>query len=296
VTKLAEDKFYFAAGGSTFVHDFRWIQGQLEKSSFDARLRDASDDYAMISVQGPYSRELLSCLLNIPLDNDSIPFSHCRHAQLCGHDLMVLRLTFIGELGFELHVPSSSAQEVYTNIMSAGEKLTASKCVPVVNSGYRAIDSMSAEKGYRHWHADLSNADTPFEAGIGFVALAKLKTDSPFIGRKALEKQRAEGLRRKLICLTLDEENPQTPLHGSETIIRDGECIGYVKSTAFGFTTGQQIAYGYVDAPNRSPLKPKAFNEWLSAGKWSIRDKGEDRPSTFRLKSPFDPENKRVKG
>merc|ERR1719168_230180 len=177
---------------------------------------------------------------------------------------MVLRLTFVGELGFELHVPSSSAPEVYKAVMGAGEALTAAKGVPVVDAGYRAIDSMSAEKGYRHWHADLSNRDTPFEAGIGFVALAKLKTDMPFLGRAALEKQRAEGLTRRLICLTLDEKNPETPLHGQETIWRDGKCVGFVRSTAFGFSTGEQIAYGYVDAPS-GPLKPKAFTEWLSA-------------------------------
>jgi len=155
---------------------------------------------------------------------------------------------------------------------------------------------MSAEKGFRHWHADLSNADTPFEAGIGFTALAKLKTDTPFLGREALEKQRAEGLARKLVCLTLDEEKPETPLHGNETIWRDGQCIGYVKSTAFGFTSGKQIAYGYVDAPEGKPLKPKAFNEWLSAGKWHISDRHVQRPSTLCLKSVFDPSNKRIKG
>merc|ERR1719226_235770 len=126
---------------------------------------------------------------------------------------MILRLTFIGEQGYELHVPSTSAPDVYRALFDNSASLTAAN-IKVANAGYRAIDSMSAEKGYRHWHADLSNADTPFEAGIGFTALAKLKTDTPFLGREALEKQRVEGLRRKLICLTLDEDRPSTPLHG----------------------------------------------------------------------------------
>merc|ERR1712032_1084263 len=173
--------------------------------------------------------------------------------------------------------------------------LTAAK-IKVANAGYRAIDSMSAEKGYRHWHADLSNRDTPFEAGIGFVALAKLKTQTPFLGREALERQRAEGLTRRLVCLTLDEDDVATPLHGHETIWRDGECVGFVKSAAYGFTVRKQIAYGYVDAPNGSPMKPKQFTEWLSAGDWHIGDKGEKRPSTLQLKSVFDPTNSRVKG
>lgn len=296
VTKLADDSFYIAAGGTTSTHDWRWIQGEIEKVGLDATLRNASDDFAMISVQGPYSRELLSGIVDVPLDDVSIPFSSCRWASIAGHKVMVLRLTFIGELGFELHVPSGAAVEVYEAVMAAGRVLFSSKGVKVANAGYRAIDSMSAEKGYRHWHADLSNHDTPFEAGIGFVALAKLKTDTPFLGREALEKQRAEGLRRKLVCLTLDEEKVEVPLHGKETIFRNGVCVGFVKSTAFGFSVGKQIAYGYVDAPNGAPMKDKQFNEWLSAGRWHIRDKGEDRRGTLQLKAVFDPENKRVKG
>jgi len=295
ITKLSDEQFYFAAGGSTFVHDKRWICAELEKSGYHATLRDASDEYSMISVQGPFSKRLLSGLVDISLDDESLPFSFCRQAKIGGHELMILRLTFIGEQGFELHVPSKSAPDVYRALMNNSAMLKVAN-IKVANAGYRAIDSMSAEKGYRHWHADLSNRDTPFEAGIGFVALAKLKTDTPFLGRQALERQRAEGLTRRLICLTLNENDVATPLHGQETIWRDGECVGFVKSAAYGFTVGKQIAYGYVDAPNGSPMKPKQFTEWLSAGEWHIGDKGDKRPSTLQLKSVFDPTNSRVKG
>jgi len=299
-TKLAEDKFYIAAGGTTFMHDWRWIQGQVEKSGFNATLRDASEEYCMISVQGPYSRDLLSGLVDTSIDDASVPFGTCRHVKLSGHEIMLLRLTFVGELGFELHVPSKSAVDVYGEVMRAGAALAAARGVPVSDAGYRAIDSLSAEKGYRHWHADLSNAETPLEAGIGFVALAKLKVDSPFLGRQALERQREEGLRRRLVCLTLDEamspHSGPSPLNGNETICRDGVCVGFVRSAAYGHIIGQQIAYGYVDAPGGAPLKPKAFSEWLTSGKWSIGDRGVDRAATFRPKTVFDPEGKRVKG
>lgn len=296
VTKLSDEKFYIAAGGTTFTHDWRWISSELEKSGYKASLRDASDDYCMISVQGPYSQRLLRGLVDAPFDDDEfLPFSWCREVKVAGKDLMMLRLTFVGELGYELHVPSDSAVHVYEALMEAGTRLAAGG-VRVANAGYRCIDSLSAEKNYRHWHADLSNRDTPFEAGIGFAALAKLKTDTPFLGREALEKQRKEGLRRKLVCLTLDESRPEHPLHGRETICRDGEIVGFIKSTAFGFTVGKQIAYGYVDAPEGKPLQPKQFNEWLKAGKWSVVDRGDVRPATFSLKAPFDPTNLRVKG
>eukprot|EP00927_Polykrikos_kofoidii_P064866 TRINITY_DN6060_c0_g1_i1.p1 TRINITY_DN6060_c0_g1~~TRINITY_DN6060_c0_g1_i1.p1 ORF type:complete len:912 (-),score=120.25 TRINITY_DN6060_c0_g1_i1:181-2916(-) len=296
ITKLAEDKFYVAAGGSTFTHDWRWLSTKLEQSGHEVTIRDASDDHTMISVQGPYSRQLLGGLLDIPIaTDDDLPFSQCRIGRLAGHEIMVLRLTFIGELGYELHVPAGSAVAVYEAIMAASKKLS-SQGVPVRNAGYRAIDSMSAEKNYRHWHADLTTADTPFEAGIGFVALAKLKTDTPFIGRAALEKQRAEGLTRKLTCLILDENHPETPLHGQETMWRNGECVGFIRSAAFGFTMGKQIAYGYVDAPGGKPLKPKAFNEWLAAGSWEIGDRCGRRPASRCASTPFDPKNLRVKG
>merc|ERR1712217_460270 len=295
ITKLSDNQFYFAAGGSTFVHDWRWINAELEKSGYHATLRDASDEYCMISVQGPHSRRLLSGLVDIPLDDETLPFSFCRHAKLAGHDLMILRLTFIGELGYELHVPSTSAPDVYRALMHNSSSLIAAN-IKVANAGYRAIDAMSAEKGYRHWHADLSNRDTPFEAGIGFVALAKLKTQTPFLGREALEQQRSEGLTRRLVCLTLNEDDVATPLHGQETIWRDEQCVGFVKSAAYGFTVGKQIAYGYVDAPGGAPMTPKLFTEWLSAGGWHIGDKGCTRPAILHLKSVFDPSNSRVKG
>jgi sarcosine dehydrogenase len=298
-TKLSEEKFYIAAGGSTSTHDWRWISTQLEKSGYQASLRDATDEYCMISVQGPYSRQLLKGLVDVPIESDEyMPFSTCRHAKLAGHDLMILRLTFVGELGYEFHVPATSAVALYEALWAEGQKLAATG-VRVANAGYRAIDSLSAEKNYRHWHADLSCRDTPFEAGIGFVALAKLKTDSPFLGREALEKHRAEGLRRRLVTIILDEQRPETPLHGRETIWRGDECVGYIRSTAFGFSIGKQIAYGYVDAPGREPLQPKQFTEWMNASSsWSIGDRCAHRPATVLKpgQAPFDPKNLRIKG
>jgi sarcosine dehydrogenase len=191
--------------------------------------------------------------------------------------------------------------------------------------GYKAIDSLSAEKGYRHWHADLSNRDTPIEAGIGFTVLPRLKLmdevracdgggrpecacesaypwkkvgadkTPEFIGRDALAHQRDAGLQRKLICLTVDTDtsSSQPPLHGLETIWRNGACVGYVRSTAYGHTLGKVIAYGYVDC---DPSESKISNKWLSSGEWSIGDRGRTRPATYHAKSPFDPNGERIQG
>jgi sarcosine dehydrogenase len=201
----------------------------------------------------------------------------------------VMRLTFVGELGFELHVPTGAAQSVYLALRASAEHLSAKHGFPVEDAGYRCIDSLSAEKGFRHWHADLSNEDTPAEAGIGFVALPKLKSGATFLGSEALSRQRVTGLSRRLVCLSV---SGSIPLHGGETLWRDGECVGYVKSTSYGHSVGRTIAYGYCKSSDGS----KVTNTWLQAGTYEIVDKGKAHCATLHLKAPFDPDNERVKG
>ncbi|CAE8692195.1 unnamed protein product [Polarella glacialis] len=301
VTKLEDPEgssyYYFAAGGNTYTKDLEWIRGVLEDRGFRAAITDESDSSALLTVQGPHSRPLLQSLVTSghSLENDAFPFSTGQWLEIAGHRLLALRLTFVGERGYELHVPTASAMQVYKAVREAGEHYGAKHGVPVCDAGYKAIDSLSAEKNLRHWHADLSNRDTPLEAGIGFTVLSKLKRSGPdapdFLGRAALEAQRAAGLKRKLVCLIL--ESGDVPLHGAETMLRDGECIGYVRSTAFGHTIGRSIAYGYVDCPKS---ETKITNAWLEAGKWQIGDKGSLHAANLSLKAPFDPANERVKG
>jgi sarcosine dehydrogenase len=198
----------------------------------------------------------------------------------------------VGERGYELHVPAESAAEVYKALCDAGKRYEQHVGVPVRPIGYRAIDSMSAEKGYRHWHADLSNRDTPLEAGIGFTVLPKLKREGvPFLGREALEKYRAAGLQRRLVCVVANDGN--VPLHGLETLWRDGVCVGLVKSTAYGHSIGKSISYGYADCP---PELEKITNAWLSEGVWEIGDKATRHPATLNLRAPYDATNSRIKG
>jgi len=215
--------------------------------------------------------------------------------EMNGVKIMCLRLTFMGELGFELHVPRTESANIYRLLRSTGDEYEKNTGAPVRDAGYRAIDSLSAEKGFRHWHADLTNRDTPLEAGIGFTVLKKLKRtgeDAPdFIGRKALEEQRANGLKKKLVCLILDDD--KVPLHGMETIWRNGVVVGLIKSTAFGHTIGKTIAYGYVDAEKAGAKK--ITNKWLEAGEWQLGVIGEMHDATLSPKAPFDPENKRIR-
>ena len=225
VFKLSSDSFYFSAGGQTCSKDWWWIERNIQ--DLDCKLRDVGDGVSLLSIQGPRSRDLLSKLADSgELADDSLPFSTGKQLIVAGHEVTVLRLTFVGELGFELHVSRDVASEVYNSVMDAGAEFG------VVAAGYRAIDSLSAEKNYRHYHADLSNADTPMEAGIGFTVLPKLKAGLEFLGSKALNKKREAGLQRKLVCLTLEHDEGDQPviLNGMETIMRNGECLGLVRS------------------------------------------------------------------
>lgn len=297
VTKMEDGSYYIATGGNTPTKDFMWIERVLDDMGVQAVVEDHSASMALISVQGPHSRPLLQSLVTSghSLGDDAFPFSTCQRIEIAGHSLLALRLTFVGELGFELHVPSEVAPAVYRALRTAGERYELAQGVPVRDAGFRCTDTLSAEKNYRHWHADLSNADTPMEANIGFTVSPKLKRkgqDAPdFLGRVALEEKAAAGLKRKLVCLTVDSSD--VILHGAETMWRQGECVGYVRSTAYGHTIGRAIAYGYVDC---AESEAKITNKWLETGQWQIGDKGKLHAATLSLKAPFDPSNERVKG
>ncbi|TNN70718.1 Sarcosine dehydrogenase, mitochondrial [Liparis tanakae] len=191
------DVYYLAIGGGVAEHNWNHIRTTLQDQGFRCELTDHSEDMGMISIQGPKSREVLQEVLDTDLSNDAFAFSTHKVVNAAGHQVRAMRLSFVGELGWELHIPKDSCLPVYHAVMAAGAKHG------IINSGYRAIDSLSIEKGYRHWHADLRPDDTPLESGLGFTC--KLKSSIPFQGRERLEKQKEEGLRRRIVCFTIDE-------------------------------------------------------------------------------------------
>lgn len=177
----------------------------------------------------------------------------------------------------------------------------------LVDAGYRAIDSLSCEKGYRHWHADLRPDDTPLEAGLGFACKLKSRTD--FLGREALELQKQSGgLQKRLVTLTIDAGD-HAPAHGHtdahtaaseapkalwglEAIKRDGVYVGYLRRVEYGFTLGSNIGYGYVSVPGGGVVD----RDFLRTGSWEIEAQGVTLPATLHLKHPFDPKHLRLKG
>uniref|UniRef100_A0A3Q2PCC1 Sarcosine dehydrogenase, mitochondrial n=1 Tax=Fundulus heteroclitus TaxID=8078 RepID=A0A3Q2PCC1_FUNHE len=275
------DAYYLAIGGGVAEHNWNHIKAVIQDQGFRCQLTDHSEDMGMISIQGPKSREVLQEVLDTDLSNEAFPFSTHKLVKATGHQVRAMRLSFVGELGWELHIPKDSCVPVYRAVMAAGAKHG------VINSGYRAIDSLSIEKGYRHWHADLRPDDTPLEAGLAFTC--KLKSSIPFQGRERLEKQKEEGLRRRIVCFTIDEK---VPMFGLEAIFRNGVPVGHLRRADYAFFIDKTLGYGYIRNPDGGVVSA----DFIKTGDFTLERMGVTYKAKAHLKSPFDPENKRVKG
>jgi len=278
VTRVAEDTFYIVTGTGFITHDFHWIRRHLPEG-IDVSLTDETDQYAVLSLMGPRSRELLSRLTDTPLDNVSLPFAQSRKISIAGVDLRVIRITYVGELGFELHVRVAGAQRVYVAITTAGTDLG------LKNAGYRAIESLRLEKGYRAWGSDLTPDHTPLEAGLRWAV--KLKSDTAFIGKEALQTQSKGTLKKQLACFTVDD--PNVTLIGRETLYRNGERVGWLSSAGFGHTVGCPIGLGYVRH------KDGVDTAFLKSGEYQLEVAGRQVPCRIHLESLYDPTHQRVK-
>lgn len=275
--------FYIAAGGGSAYQSFTHIRTAIEDGKFNAKLVNLSNDICLLSVQGPKSRDLFEKLcVRSRFSNEAFPFSTHQIVNVGGHDCRALRISFVGEMGWELHVPSASAAAVYQAVMEAGKEFG------IANAGYRAIDSLSIEKGYRHWHMDLRFEDDPLEAGLAFTC--KLKSPIDFLGRKRLEEKKKAGLQKRIACFTIEDK---VPLWGLEAIWRNDRVVGYLRRADYGFSTKRSIGYGYVCHPDSSePLTMK----YLTDGEYSIESMDVKYKARIHTKPLFDPENKRVHG
>jgi sarcosine dehydrogenase len=276
VTWLAPDAYYIVTGTGFATHDFSWIARHLPEGG-DARLHDVTSAFAVLPVMGPLARELLSRVTSDDVSNAALPFGRWRTIGIAGAPVRALRVTYVGELGYELHVPSELALTVYEALIEAGEELG------LAHAGYRAIESLRLEKGYRAWGADIGPDHTPLEAGLGFAV--KLTTGQPFLGRAALERQRAEGVGKQLACFTVD---PEVVLLGRETIYRDGVPLGWLGSGGFGYTVERSIGYGYVRHPGID-------RDWLVAGSYELEVATERVEATLHLTPLYDPGAKRIR-
>jgi 4-methylaminobutanoate oxidase (formaldehyde-forming) len=232
VARLAPDHYYIVTGTGFRTHDFAWISEHIG-GDLAASLEDVTEAWSTLSLMGPESRDIISAVTKSDM---SFPFGHAREIEIAGHRLRALRVTYVGELGWELHVPIDGARDVFDALMTAGKVFGISLC------GYRAIESLRLEKGYRAWGADITPNDSPFHAGLGWAV--KLRSNVPFLGREASTRIVSEPFAKVLVGFTTDD--PNVVLTGRETILRNGEFAGYLTSGGYGYTVGKSIGYGYV--------------------------------------------------
>jgi 4-methylaminobutanoate oxidase (formaldehyde-forming) len=277
VTRLADDAFLVVTVAAVATHDADWIRRGIAAGR--VTLTDVTSAFAVLGVMGPHSRDLLGRLTGAELSNAAFPFGTVREIELGYATVRATRITYVGELGWELYVPTELAMGVYDDVVAAGDGLG------LRHAGYHAMDSLRLEKGYRSWGHDIGPDDTPLEAGLGFaVAFEK----EGFVGREALLRQRAGPRARRLVMFTLDD--PEPLLLGDEPIWRDGALVGRITSGAYGHTLGRSVGMGYVAHPDGIDA---AF---LGADRWELEIATERFPATPRLEPPYDPASARVRG
>ncbi len=275
VARLADDHFYIVTGTGFRTHDFGWIADHLPPTG--TTLTDVTEGWGTLSLMGPRARNILANVTSADVSNTALPFGSAREITIAGTAVRALRVTYVGELGWELHVPIAALGTVYDALMSADPQLK-----PV---GYRALESLRLEKGYRAWSSDITPNDTPFEAGVGWAV--KLKSGLPFLGREALVEKLTQPLPKLFAGFTVAD--PTAVLVGRETILRDGQPVGYLTSGGYGYTIGKRIGYGYVR--NDKGATPA----WVAQGRYALVIAGEETPAEVTLDPPYDPASHRIR-
>jgi 4-methylaminobutanoate oxidase (formaldehyde-forming) len=281
VTRLSADEFLLVSSAASTERDQDHITRRMPAGSH-ARLTDVTSAYAVYGVMGPKSRELLERLSRSDVSDAAFGFGSSREIDLGYATVRATRISYVGELGWELYVPAEFAVGAYQDLVRAGADLG------LVNAGYYAIESMRLEKAYRAFGRELTPDDNPVEAGLLFAC--KLGTGIGFLGREAVEQARAAGPRRRLVSLVLDD--PAAMIWGGELVLRDGVAVGQLTSGAWGEAVGGCVGLAYVRRPDGRVLTRDAAR----TGAYQVNVGGQLYPATVHLRPPFDPDGHRVKG
>jgi 4-methylaminobutanoate oxidase (formaldehyde-forming) len=279
VTREAEDAYLIVTSCATQTRDFSWLCRAIPDDARAVAV-DVSSAYAVLGLMGPRSRELLATLTDADLSTSAFPFATSRLIDLGYARVRASRITYVGELGYELYMPTEFAQSIHDLIIEAGQPFG------LQLAGYHALNSLRMEKAYRHWGHDIGDEDTPLEAGLGFAVAWNKPVD--FVGREALRKQREAGVQRRLVALALEETDRL--LYHNEPVWRDGELVGRITSGMFGHTVGAALGLGYV-ANRGAPVS----DEWIAAGHYEVEVAAERVAARVSQRAFYDPAGERVR-
>ena len=281
ISRIAAREYLILTGTSQPVRDADWIRRNLSPEAH-ATLTDVTSAYAVLAVMGPRARELMQRVSGTPLDHASFPFAATRPIEIGYATALACRRTYVGELGWELYVPTEFAASVYDTLTDAGQDFG------LRDAGYYAIEAMRLEKGYRAWGRELTPDCTPYEAGLGFAV--KLEKAGGFLGRDALLEARNQPLQRR--CLSLVAQHGDASLaHGGELLLRGGRPVGEVTSAAFGAALDRVVMLAYAETGGA-----KVDDAWLAAQPLEVDISGERVAVRASLNAPFDPAGARIRG
>jgi len=279
VTKLGAERYFVVASDTCHRHVETWMRRAFGDAH--AFVSDVTGAYTQLNVQGPRSRELLGALTSADLSNEAFPYRAARMIDIGFAQALCVRITYLGELGYELYIPVEMAAHVYERLAEAGASMG------LVHAGLKALASCRMEKGYRDWGHDIDNTDDVLSAGLGFAS--DLKKPGGFLGREAvLAKKKAGPLTRRLVQVLLDDPAPL--LFHAEPVWRDGRAVGYVRSASYGWTLGAAVGLAMVDGGGDA-VTPA----WLEAGRWEVEVGARRVPAKVSLRPLYDPDNMRVK-
>ena len=279
VTKQTEERFIVVVTDTMHRHVEAWIRRHIPQGAH-CFVTDITGGVGQLNVQGPRSRELLQSVTSADLSSAAFPFRTAREIDIGFARVQLNRITYVGELGYELCIPAEQAVHVYERVIEAGKRFG------LRHAGLRALGSLRMEKGYRDYGHDLDNTDDPYETGLGlFVDLGK----PDFLGRAACVERKAQGpaYPRRLVQVLVKDPDPL--LYHAEVVYRSGKAVGYVRSASYGFTLGGAVGLAMIEAGE--PID----TAYLEAGQWEVDIAGRRYPAEVSLRPMYDPRMERVR-
>lgn len=285
VMKLAEDKFIVVATDTMHRHVETLIRREIEDSDARAFYTDVTGGFAQMNIQGPKSRELLQLLTDTDMSDEAFPFRAAKKIAIGYAWITCVRITYVGELGYELYVPAEHATHVYDRIMETNEKHN----VGLVHAGLRALGSLRMEKGYRDYGHDMDNRDGIYSVGLGFTC--DYEKEGGFKGKEAALKEKSSPATHRLVqVLVLD---PEPLMYHAEVIYRNGKVVGHIASASYGHTLGGAVGLGMVSAPAGGA--EVVNKQYLEEGQWEVEIAGVKYPCKASLRPLYDPNNKKIR-
>ncbi|MBW1802841.1 MAG: GcvT family protein, partial [Deltaproteobacteria bacterium] len=279
VSKLTEEKYMVVATDNMHKHAETWLQRHIPPDAH-AFVTDMTSAFGQLNIQGPRSRDLMQAITTADMSNESFPFRHIQEIDIGYARVLCIRITYLGELGYELYIPSEQAIHVYDVIVEAGKKFG------LKHAGLKALASLRMEKGYRDYGHDIDNTDNPYEAGLGFAI--NLKKEADFIGKDACIKFKEQGNKTRRLAQVLVKDSEPFLFH-AEVVKRNGKAVGYVRSGSYGFTIGGAVGLFMIEAVE------SIDKNYIKDAKWEVEIAGKTYPAEVSLRPLYDPKMERIK-